>query len=216
MLSEAKVVILDFGRVLGLFDIMKTCRGLAEFCDYSPEEISSLLLGSHETRKTEMFEKLEKGLITPAEFYRTVILKLNANDLLYSEFYIIWGNIFSPSPEIENLLARLRPHIFTLVLSNTDCIRWGFMRKLSVMRRFFAEPEQLILSFQVYARKPDPKIYLEAVRRSGAKPKEIIYVDDVPEFVEAARNLGMTGILYNCAIDPIDVLEKEFSKYGVI
>lgn len=216
MSLEIRAVIFDLGRVLVDFDNMKTCQGLAEFCGHSAEEISALLFGSRETKKPEEFMKFEQGLLTPVGFYEGIKYQLAAADLKYSDFYTIWGDILSPNPGIENLLARLRRDVLTFVLSNNDWIRWRFVEHLPVIRRFFSQREQLILSFQLHARKPDQQMFLEGIRRAGVKPDRIIYVDDVPAFVDAARNLGMVGILYDCRIDPINYLEQRFSRLGVI
>lgn len=211
-----KAVIFDIGRVLIDFDNMKVCGALTEFCDYSAEEIFTLLLGSGETQKTEGLEKLEMGLITPREFYQEVVAKINAPKLLYSDFFKIWGNIFSPNPDIDKPLARLKPNISTLVLSNTDWIRWRFLENLPVIRTFFSQSVQLVLSFKVHAKKPDPKIYQRGIRQSGIKPEEIIYIDDVPEYVAAFENFGVRGIVYNCQTDPIEVLESRLLELGAL
>ena len=47
--------------------------------------------------------------------------------------------------------------------------------------------------------KPDPEIFLLACRRFGVEPHEVLFVDDRPENVEAARAVGMTGIQFTGA-----------------
>ena len=47
--------------------------------------------------------------------------------------------------------------------------------------------------------KPDPEIFLLACRRFGVEPAEVLFVDDRPENVEAARAVGMTGIQFTGA-----------------
>lgn len=216
MNSEIKTIIFDLGRVLVDFDNMKTCRGLAEFCDYSAEEISALLFGNREAEKPEEFVKFEQGLLTPVGFYERIKYQLAAADLKYSDFYTIWGDIHSPNPDIDGFLARIKKGVRLFILSNNDWIRWRFVEHLPVMRRFFSQREQLTLSFQMHTRKPDERIFLEGIRRAGVRPDEIIYIDDVPGFVRAARDLEMVGILYNCEVDTVSDLEKWFSRLGVI
>jgi FMN phosphatase YigB (HAD superfamily) len=45
-------------------------------------------------------------------------------------------------------------------------------------------------------RKPDARIYQLALERLRAKPEEAVFVDDMPENVEAARALGMCGVQF--------------------
>lgn len=216
MKPESRAVIFDLGRVLVDFDNMKTCRALAEFCSHSAEEISALLFRNRGTEKPEEFMKFEQGLLTPVGFYERIKCQLTAADLKYSDFYTIWGDIHSPNPDIDDLLARIKKGIRLFILSNNDWIRWRFAKELPVVKRFFPHPEQLILSFEVHARKPDKRIYLEGIKRSGVEPEEIVYIDDIPAFVGTARDSGMVGILYDCRIDFIDYLEHGFSRLGVI
>jgi putative hydrolase of the HAD superfamily len=45
-------------------------------------------------------------------------------------------------------------------------------------------------------RKPDPRFYELACARLGVAPDRVLFVDDTEGHVDAARRLGMTGILF--------------------
>lgn len=45
------------------------------------------------------------------------------------------------------------------------------------------------------AVKPDREAYLDIARKLGAPPERCLFFDDEPGFVEAAREVGMTGYL---------------------
>jgi putative hydrolase of the HAD superfamily len=49
--------------------------------------------------------------------------------------------------------------------------------------------------------KPDVRVMRHAAERVGASPERCLFVDDSAENVEAARTLGMTGVLYRSAVD---------------
>jgi len=55
------------------------------------------------------------------------------------------------------------------------------------------------ISGDLGVRKPDPRIYSTALETLGARPSECVYIDDYPERVEAARELGICSILFNRA-----------------
>lgn len=57
------------------------------------------------------------------------------------------------------------------------------------------EFDAVILSFEVGARKPDPAIYLEALRRLGAGPQGAVFVDDQAEFCDGAAAVGLDTYL---------------------
>ncbi|MDF5757744.1 HAD family phosphatase [Spongiactinospora sp. TRM90649] len=47
--------------------------------------------------------------------------------------------------------------------------------------------------------KPDPRVYQEVCERLGAEPGEVVFIDDRAENVEAARELGIEGVLFTDA-----------------
>ncbi len=67
-----------------------------------------------------------------------------------------------------------------------------------------------MLSYELGMVKPEPEIYLEAARRAGCRPDECVFIDDMPENVEAAAKLGMAGVVYRPETD----LAAEFRKLG--
>jgi HAD superfamily hydrolase (TIGR01509 family) len=44
--------------------------------------------------------------------------------------------------------------------------------------------------------KPDPRIYELTCERLGVRPEEMIFLDDVPLFTEAAQRAGLQAILF--------------------
>ncbi|MGV9879815.1 HAD family hydrolase [Streptomyces sp. NPDC003006] len=62
--------------------------------------------------------------------------------------------------------------------------------------------DDVISSADLGVTKPDRRIYETAVQRAGVAPGRCLFVDDRQENVEAARALGMTGLLYR---EPADL-----------
>jgi len=53
------------------------------------------------------------------------------------------------------------------------------------------------ISGDLGVRKPDPRIFNIAMETLGAGPSECLFVDDYPERVDAARELGICSVLFN-------------------
>jgi HAD superfamily hydrolase (TIGR01509 family) len=51
-------------------------------------------------------------------------------------------------------------------------------------------------SHEVGMSKPDPRIYELTCERLGVRPEEMIFLDDVPLFAEAAQRAGLQAILF--------------------
>ena len=62
--------------------------------------------------------------------------------------------------------------------------------------------------------KPDPRAYAMAAEALGLPPSAIVFVDDMPWNVEAAREAGMIGLLLDLA-DPAEVFERARKELGL-
>ena len=84
---------------------------------------------------------------------------------------------------------------YSLALLSNDISEW------SRFLRVFYNIEPLLaaafISGDLGVRKPDPQIYRIALERLDAKPSECVFIDDMPERVDAARELGISAILFN-------------------
>ncbi|MBW2583665.1 MAG: HAD-IA family hydrolase, partial [Deltaproteobacteria bacterium] len=56
--------------------------------------------------------------------------------------------------------------------------------------------------------KPDPAAFKLTLERLGVEPGEAVFIDDTPEHVEAARKLGIQGIIFTTAGALKDDLKK--------
>ncbi|MCX6750405.1 MAG: HAD-IA family hydrolase, partial [Candidatus Pacearchaeota archaeon] len=70
------------------------------------------------------------------------------------------------------------------------------------MRELF---DTITVSYQVGVRKPHPEIYLEAMRRAGAKPENSLFISHDEAEVNGARAVGMEAILTNSLEEMIGV-----------
>lgn len=61
---------------------------------------------------------------------------------------------------------------------------------------FLNEIDGGILSYQVKLIKPAPEIYRLLCSKYDLKAEECVFIDDLPKNVEAARNEGMQGIVF--------------------
>ncbi|MDJ0950716.1 MAG: HAD-IA family hydrolase [Alphaproteobacteria bacterium] len=67
------------------------------------------------------------------------------------------------------------------------------------------DPALVVLSSEVGLEKPDPRIFLHAVRVSGSQPSECVFVGEVVEETWAAQAIGMRAI--RVAHFPLDFKE---------
>jgi putative hydrolase of the HAD superfamily len=92
-------------------------------------------------------------------------------------------------PVVEELRRR---GVGTAVISNCSHSTRPIVDRLGLEDAFDA----VVLSFEVGAHKPDPAIYLEALRRLGNPPAErCVFVDDQVAYCDGAAALGLRTLL---------------------
>lgn len=68
--------------------------------------------------------------------------------------------------------------------------------------------DEILLSYQIGAIKPDPIMYETIAARLGVVPEECIFIDDQPRYCDGAEAVGMRAILYTDTSDAIAKLEE--------
>ena len=196
-----KALIFDLGKVLVNFDFKRVYRALGSACPYEPSEISRRLASSG------LAERLETGLIEPADFVEQVsaILELRHD---YESFCRDFSDIFSDVLVPESMLQALAARYRLVLLSNTNAIHFPMLWENYPLLRHF---EHRVLSYEVKAMKPSPKIYQAALERAGCDPGECFYTDDIAEYVEGARRMGIDAVRFESA----EQLEMDLRRRGI-
>ncbi len=195
-----RAVISDMGRVVLWFDNDVFIRKLAASSTVSEENIKE---AAH--WNLDLLTDFDRGAISPGDFYRRVVRAVGSG-IGEAEFYALYNDIFRLNPPALDVLRKHKAAGKALILlSNTDVRRFGFIRETYPEMLIF---DDYVLSFELGMVKPEPAIYLEAARRAGCRPEECVFIDDMPENVEAAMKLGMAGILYRPETDLAAELER--------
>lgn len=180
-----RCVISDLGKVIIFFDNNIFFEKIADYCPFSKEEIAELT-----SDHFYLIESFDEGKITPEEFYSQAAKKLEAR-VDYAGFFSIYNDVFSLNSPVLEIMKRLKGNYRLILLSNTDVMRFGFIKRRFPEIMIF---DEYVLSYEVGSMKPHPQIYKEALKKAGVKAEECIFIDDREENVEVARKFGMDGI----------------------
>ncbi len=182
-----KTIIFDLGRVIVNIDKTKRMKELAGKGDKAAEFIEGYL-GDF----SPIVKEFGKGRITPRQFYEKVSRELNLK-ISFNEFKDLWCNIFTLNDEVADLIRRLKKGYRLVLLSNVDKWHWEHIkRKYKIMDIF----DDYALSYKLGCMKPNPKIYLDAIRKSKAMPWDCMYFDDIARFIYVARLFGIRAFQY--------------------
>jgi FMN phosphatase YigB (HAD superfamily) len=134
----------------------------------------------------------ERGQVGGEAVYEAARRRLGL-DVDYRGWLSLWNDFFAPNRPMEALVARLGSQLRIWGLSNTNAEHLAFLRlHYRVLDRF----EGITASNEVGAAKPEPAIYQAAVRALGVEPGRILYLDDVPAYVEGGREQGLQVFHY--------------------
>jgi len=197
-----KTVLFDLGNVIVPFDVQLAYARMAELCACRSEEVAARI------RATGLVRPFEKGEIAAEPFFRELSAALRLN-ISYQEFCDWWSCVFLPNTLVrEALLEGLRNRYRLLALSNTNPIHFATLRDGYPLLRHFHD---YVLSYEVGAAKPEPKIYREAIARAQCSPEECFFTDDLAVNIEAAREHGMDAVQFLSA----EQLERELRARGL-
>lgn len=186
MITPAKAIVFDLGKVLVDFDYSIAGRNLAARATTTATELGRFLLG------VPLIVRYETGLISSEEFYQEVKAASGyLGDL--EEFASLFADIFTPIEPMIQLHSDLRSRGFpTYIFSNTNDLAVRFIRQNFP---FFNQFDDYILSYEHRSMKPDTRLYEVVEARSRARGPEILYIDDRPENIVAGAARGWQTIL---------------------
>lgn len=131
-----------------------------------------------------------------AEYYRIILRELDrdATPELIAELarIVVHQPNFEPYPDTRDVLERLRGSGLPLAVI-TDA--WPSVETKFTMLGFRDYFSAFVISSMQGCVKPDPGMFDPALRELGVAPADVLFVDDGPDLVEAARGMGFQALL---------------------
>lgn len=139
-----------------------------------------------------LHREFEKGLMTESEFINKM-LGIVDHKLDQETFCKIYSEIFSVNEDVASLLPALKKNYKLFLLSNTNSIHQKYGWQKYEFLKYF---DKMILSHEVRSIKPEEQIYREVEKASGFPSAEHFYIDDIQEYVNAAKNIGWDAVQF--------------------
>jgi putative hydrolase of the HAD superfamily len=202
-MSEIKAVVFDLGMVLIPFNYEFALNRLNLIKPGSGEKVMEFVRENY-----HFFRQFEAGKLTEDQFIPMLMKAGDVEDMKREEFCYIYSEIFSINYDVSALLSRLKENYRIFLLSNTNSVhhKYGYANF-----KFLQHFEKLFLSYEVGHTKPSPEIYEAVEAYSKLKPEELIFIDDILEYAQGARNCGWAAIqFFN-----YNQLHEELLKIGI-
>jgi putative hydrolase of the HAD superfamily len=156
---------------------------------------------------------LERGEITEAEFLAGLEQGLAAvlgRPVSLDGFAARMMGALEPNEALFAYYRGLRDRGVRLALLTNNVREWEplWRTKLPIDDVF----ELVVDSAFVGMRKPEPRIYELTLERLGLPAEACVFVDDLQVNVDAAKALGMRGVVYRHTAQAIAEIEPQFSQ----
>jgi len=185
--EKYSAIVFDLGQVLVRFDYK-----------YFVQKVNCHKAGIGE-RFLELYKKnydvhrdFEKGKISEKDFIAQMLDYLE--HIIDGEtFCRYWSDIFSFNDDVISLLPILKKSYKLYLVSNTNSIHKKYGYQDYEFLNYF---DEIFLSHEVGYIKPEEEIYSAVQKLSGFSSDEHIFVDDILEYVVAAKKMGWDGIQF--------------------
>ena len=194
-------IILDMGNVLLEWNKDKILRGVVK------TEKDYMILDKA-IFQSGLWERLDLGTLTREELVLKVVSMIGS---IYQEKVqeVVWNwpSYIEIYMEVFPLLVHLKEkghRIF--VLSNTSPVFYELLEEqLSPLNEIL---DGFVLSCDIKAIKPDPKMFEEILHKYDLNPENCIFLDDVKDNTKMAESLGIKAYQIKKRSDVVDILQR--------
>lgn len=144
------------------------------------------------------------GLTSADQLWQTIREKFSLTD---KELIQLKKDFFAGDQlnnELFDYLSNMKQSYTIAILSNA----WNNARNVYTNRYHLNSlVDYMFISAEEKLRKPDPQFYYLALERLHIKPQETIFIDDAPENIFAAYQIGINAILFTDTKTTIEKIE---------
>jgi len=199
-MESIKSVIFDWGGVL----IDDPAPGLMRYCAEALGVSKENYIKAH----SKFAEDFQKGLISEDTFWQRICGELNVPK---PTGHSLWTDAFKaayvPREDMFSVAASLQENgCKTALLSNTEAPAMRYFHQLR-----YDMFDVLVFSCAEGTRKPERKIYELTIERLRSQPGQSVFIDDKPEYINGAKEVGIVTILFQS----VEQVKDELSRLGV-
>jgi FMN phosphatase YigB (HAD superfamily) len=203
--SSIRAIIFDIGRVLVRIDLARAQKALSNGSSLGAQELWSAI------ERDPRWKDWQQGRLSARDWHHNLCQRFGLT-LGFESFANAWNAALDPEPiHPDTMFANLSKKYRLGLLSNTDPIHVAYLEKTYSFFAYFPKPVR-IYSCTFGACKPDPLVFRAALKSCKVNANQAVYIDDIPEFADAASSLGMLGLHY---LSPERLL-LELKRLGVL
>ncbi|HWY10825.1 MAG TPA: HAD family phosphatase [Bacteroidia bacterium] len=199
-------VIFDLGGVIINLDATRTISAFNRISQIPFQNIYT------QAKQDEIFSLLDTGKISTLDFLNEVKRQIRYTGPI-EDLLAAWNAMLLDVPE-ERLeaLVEMKHNYNTYLLSNTcephiEAFEMELENEHGI-KNFDDYFDKVYYSCRIGMRKPDKEIFEFVLNQNKLKPEETIFIDDSPQHVKAAGELGINAYLLQKNMSVNDLLRQ--------
>ena len=194
-----KNIIFDVGKVLVEYDP----DGMMKKLGFDEETLQTV---NQAVFQNELWNESDRGVLSPEELLEAFIANNPAYEKEIRQVIDAVGDTISLVPYAVEWVKGLKERGYHLyILSNYAEYTY---EKTSHKMEFLPYMDGVVFSYRCKLIKPEKEIYEYICKTYELKPEESVFLDDRKDNVEAARNMGMHGIVFENYAQGSETLEQ--------
>lgn len=181
-----KAIIFDIGKVVISFHLLDLYKVFAEKAGIPWEFIDSF--------RKEKSKEFTLGEMTKEDFFGE--LQKHAKNFDAAGLEKLWieegSKLIEINQELVDWIQEHRGKYTIGALTNLHPARLLLDEKIGIKNYF----DFVALSCIEHLKKPDPAFYNLALQQAGVEAQDVVFVDDNPDYVLAAKQLGFKDVLF--------------------
>lgn len=208
------LALFDLGDVVARWDPSPRLAEYARRSGVSVDEVSRRLA------QDDFWEDTDRGVYSADEMHEQICKRLGVA-FTRDELLGLQALAFRPQPDVLRIAQELSPrHRVGILTNNAPLLREAVPRHFPELERIFAP---ILYSFEFGHVKPAQALFEAVARALALAPGEILFADDQPGHVAAARRSGWDAVRFESApqlrgalverglLDPVRFERKESS-----
>lgn len=192
-----KAIVFDMGGVIIHFDENKYYEYLSKKYNVDENKITNIMI--------PLINKFDRGDITLGVLLDSISKNIGIKIPRKS-----WNYVFDTDATIDwqmiSLIKSLSKNYKIYMLTNVNRSRYFRTNTmLKINNKLF---NKKFISCYLHMTKPDRKIYQYVLAKTNLMPNEIIFIDDLIENVNGAREVGINSIVFRGYTDLVSKLER--------
>ena len=185
-MKNIKTIIFDLGGVILDINYQNTIEAFKKIGVKNPKYFYT------KAYQINLFNNLETGSISNKEFLQELKKETNGDLKAIKK---AWNAMILNLPiDRIDVLQKLKKKYSIFLLSNTNDIHISkFKNNIgeSLYYKFYNLFEKVYYSHKIGLRKPDEKIFKLIINENKLIPNQVLFIDDSPQHIEAAKGMGI-------------------------